>query len=56
MTFLVKGEHGTTEVIGDCESASEAMELFTKWCGQRVISVECISVTSPDEDMEDAFG
>ena len=56
MTFLVIGAFGASEIISDCESSSEAMEVFSAENNQPVISIQCISVTSPDEDMEDAFG
>lgn len=56
MTFLVTGAFGAVEVISDCESSNEAMEIFRAENNQPVLSVECISLTSLDEDMEDAFG
>jgi hypothetical protein len=56
MTFLVTGAFGAVEVISDCESASEAMEVFRAENNQPVVSIECVSVTSPEDDMEDAFG
>lgn len=56
MIFLVTGAHAV-EVISDCESSSEAMEVFTEENGnQPILCVQCISAFEADDDMADAFG
>lgn len=56
MIFLVTGAHGAVEVIPDCESSSEAMEVFREETNQPILCVQCISAFEADDDMADAFG